>query len=66
MHDIVQVSKISVPLYSCICLLFYYYFFVELRTELDAVSSFSEIVPDTVIFDDFDRYLFSYLFSVFF
>jgi hypothetical protein len=34
--------------------------FVELRTELDAVSSFSEIVPDTVIFDDFDRYLFSY------
>ncbi|KAJ4772978.1 Transaldolase [Rhynchospora pubera] len=29
---------------------------VELRTELDAVSSFSEIVPDTVIFDDFDRF----------
>ncbi|KAF3330351.1 putative transaldolase [Carex littledalei] len=28
----------------------------ELKTELDAVSSFSEIVPDTVIFDDFDRF----------
>ncbi|RZC53455.1 hypothetical protein C5167_012308 [Papaver somniferum] len=25
-------------------------------TELDAVSSFSEIVPDTVIFDDFQRF----------
>ncbi|KAM5572825.1 hypothetical protein ABKV19_012732 [Rosa sericea] len=25
-------------------------------TELDAVSSFSEIVPDTVIFDDFERF----------
>ncbi|KAJ0049472.1 hypothetical protein Pint_15924 [Pistacia integerrima] len=27
-----------------------------LSTELDAVSSFSEIVPDTVIFDDFERF----------
>ncbi|XXG67397.1 hypothetical protein AAC387_Pa06g0755 [Persea americana] len=25
-------------------------------TELDAVSEFSEIVPDTVVFDDFDRF----------
>ena len=24
-------------------------------TELDAISGFSEIVPDTVIFDDFER-----------
>lgn len=28
----------------------------ESRTELDAVSSFSEIVPDTVVFDDFERF----------
>ncbi|CAA6666812.1 unnamed protein product [Spirodela intermedia] len=28
----------------------------ELSTELDAVSAFSEIVPDTVIFDDFERF----------
>ncbi|KAK1273921.1 hypothetical protein QJS04_geneDACA012373 [Acorus gramineus] len=28
----------------------------ELSTELDAVSSFSEIVPDTVVFDDFERF----------
>ncbi|MBA0684740.1 hypothetical protein Goari_026307, partial [Gossypium aridum] len=27
-----------------------------LRTELDAVSTFSEIVPDTVIFDDFEKF----------
>ncbi|GAB2274121.1 hypothetical protein Dimus_008892 [Dionaea muscipula] len=27
-----------------------------LSTELDAVSNFSEIVPDTVIFDDFERF----------
>ncbi|KAK9143220.1 hypothetical protein Syun_012620 [Stephania yunnanensis] len=27
-----------------------------LSTELDLVSSFSEIVPDTVIFDDFERF----------
>ncbi|KAJ8437805.1 hypothetical protein Cgig2_013724 [Carnegiea gigantea] len=27
-----------------------------LSTELDAVSSFSEIVPDTVVFDDFERF----------
>ncbi|XP_030524802.1 transaldolase [Rhodamnia argentea] len=27
-----------------------------LSTELDAVSSFSEIVPDTVIFDDFEKF----------
>ncbi|KAJ8650044.1 hypothetical protein MRB53_003067 [Persea americana] len=28
----------------------------NLTTELDAVSSFSEIVPDTVIFDDFEKF----------
>ncbi|XP_010919480.1 uncharacterized protein [Elaeis guineensis] len=28
----------------------------DLSTELDAVSGFSEIVPDTVIFDDFERF----------
>ncbi|OAY71239.1 Transaldolase [Ananas comosus] len=28
----------------------------ELSTELDAVASFSEIVPDTVVFDDFERF----------
>ncbi|KAJ3692580.1 hypothetical protein LUZ60_011675 [Juncus effusus] len=28
----------------------------DLSTELDAVSNFSEIVPDTVIFDDFERF----------
>ncbi|XP_072968186.1 uncharacterized protein [Typha angustifolia] len=28
----------------------------DLSTELDAVSSFSEIVPDTVVFDDFERF----------
>ncbi|CAL9780945.1 unnamed protein product [Musa acuminata subsp. burmannicoides] len=28
----------------------------ELSTELDAVSRFSEIVPDTVVFDDFERF----------
>ncbi|XP_051136902.1 uncharacterized protein LOC127255434 [Andrographis paniculata] len=27
-----------------------------LSTELDAVSSYSEIVPDTVVFDDFERF----------
>ncbi|MBA0644681.1 hypothetical protein Goklo_028811, partial [Gossypium klotzschianum] len=27
-----------------------------LSTELDAVSTFSEIVPDTVIFDDFEKF----------
>ncbi|XP_022156458.1 uncharacterized protein LOC111023345 [Momordica charantia] len=27
-----------------------------LTTELDAVSSFSEIVPDTVVFDDFEKF----------
>lgn len=26
-----------------------------LSTELDAVTSYSEIVPDTVVFDDFER-----------
>lgn len=25
------------------------------KNELDAVSAFSEIVPDTVVFDDFER-----------
>ncbi|MQL77883.1 hypothetical protein Taro_010288, partial [Colocasia esculenta] len=29
---------------------------IEISTELDAVSAFSEIVPDTVIFDDFERF----------
>lgn len=29
--------------------------FTGVSTELDAVSRFSEIVPDTMIFDDFDR-----------
>ncbi|KAI4327097.1 hypothetical protein L6164_019597 [Bauhinia variegata] len=28
----------------------------DLATELDAVSTFSEIVPDTVIFDDFEKF----------
>ncbi|XP_038970754.1 transaldolase-like [Phoenix dactylifera] len=28
----------------------------DLSTELDAVSSFSELVPDTVVFDDFERF----------
>ncbi|KAM0945602.1 putative transaldolase [Dioscorea sansibarensis] len=28
----------------------------DLKSELDAVSSFSEIVPDTVVFDDFERF----------
>ncbi|XP_042401960.1 transaldolase-like [Zingiber officinale] len=28
----------------------------DLRNELDVVSSFSEIVPDTVVFDDFERF----------
>lgn len=28
---------------------------IGLVTELDAVSSYSEIVPDTVVFDDFER-----------
>ncbi|XP_077245097.1 aldolase superfamily protein [Tasmannia lanceolata] len=28
----------------------------DLSSELDAVSSFSQIVPDTVIFDDFERF----------
>ncbi|XP_073052060.1 uncharacterized protein [Primulina eburnea] len=29
---------------------------IRLSTELDAVTSFSEIVPDTVVFDDFERF----------
>jgi len=28
----------------------------EVVTELDAVAGFSEIVPDTVVFDDFERF----------
>lgn len=32
-------------------------------TELDAVSSFSEIVPDTVIFDDFERYIYVFVYN---
>ncbi|KAJ6308287.1 hypothetical protein OIU76_017964 [Salix suchowensis] len=30
--------------------------FIGASTELDAVSSFSEIVPDTVVFDDFQKF----------
>ncbi|KAL5232154.1 hypothetical protein ABZP36_030930 [Zizania latifolia] len=29
----------------------------EVVTELDAVASFSEIVPDTVVFDDFEKFV---------
>ena len=36
-----------------------WWFYLGSNTELDAVSSFSEIVPDTVIFDDFERYTIS-------
>lgn len=32
------------------------FLFSGLTSELDAVSSFSQIVPDTVVFDDFERY----------
>ncbi|KAK8945430.1 hypothetical protein KSP40_PGU019904 [Platanthera guangdongensis] len=32
------------------------FFFEDPSTEFDAVSSLSEIVPDTVIFDDFERF----------
>lgn len=32
-----------------------------LSTELDAVTSYSEIVPDTVVFDDFERWVFEFL-----
>lgn len=31
--------------------------FIGSGTELEAVSAFSEIVPDTVIFDDFEKYI---------
>lgn len=31
------------------------FFFPGENNELDAVSAFSEIVPDTVVFDDFER-----------
>lgn len=37
-----------------------------LSTELDAVASYSEIVPDTVIFDDFERFHFRSFFLFFF
>ncbi|KAH7549584.1 hypothetical protein JRO89_XS13G0052600 [Xanthoceras sorbifolium] len=40
-------------LFDVDCFLF---FFEGLSTELDSVSSFSQIVPDTVIFDDFERF----------
>lgn len=36
-----------------------------LSTELDAVASYSEIVPDTVIFDDFERFHFRSFFLVY-
>lgn len=39
--------------------------FIGANTELDAVSSFSEIVPDTVVFDDFQKYI-VYLLLLFF
>lgn len=32
------------------------YCFSGENNELNAVSAFSEIVPDTVVFDDFERY----------
>jgi hypothetical protein len=32
------------------------FFFSGENNELNAVSAFSEIVPDTVVFDDFERY----------
>lgn len=31
-------------------------------TELDAISKYSEVVPDTVIFDDFERYRIAIIF----
>ncbi|XP_034897550.1 uncharacterized protein [Populus alba] len=34
-------------------------------TELDAVSSLSEIVPDTVVFDDFQKYICCFFFRFF-
>lgn len=37
--------------------------FLGLTTELDAVSSHSEVVPDTVIFDDFERSDFPFVFN---
>lgn len=37
-----------------------------LSTELDAVASYSEIVPDTVIFDDFERFHFRSFFFFWF
>lgn len=36
-----------------------------LSTELDAVASYSQIVPDTVIFDDFERFHFRSFFDFF-
>lgn len=76
------VSELSVSVSQCSALLlvlFYFIFFIFIfyvfgwigfsgsTTELDLVSSFSEIVPDTVIFDDFERYLniFSFSFACF-
>lgn len=38
----------------------FFLFFLEmvigLSTELDVVTGYSEIVPDTVVFDDFERW----------
>lgn len=36
-----------------------------LSTELDAVTSHSEIVPDTVIFDDFEKLVLRFGFASF-
>lgn len=33
-----------------------YFMLPGLTTELDAVTTYSEIVPDTVVFDDFEKY----------
>ena len=35
--------------------IFFFFCFTGENNELDAVSAFSEIVPDTVVFDDFER-----------
>lgn len=40
-------------------------FFIGASTELDAVSSLSEIVPDTVVFDDFQKYICCFFFPFF-
>lgn len=39
----------------CNSLIDFFFCFTGENNELDAVSAFSEIVPDTVVFDDFER-----------